>query len=158
MVENGHLAFICEDGYKEGNRTYAFATVEKPNDEGLAFAANALPLPLAAKANPSLWKPGEYEEYLELKKKRPEIPVKQFAMPPPPPGAPAGVKFGKLCFNCGWNKDHDSRSCPVMYNAPPNKFTPEMMNLVRFDPKTDPHSIGGKPINQQCASGVYGTY
>ena len=131
------------------------ALAETVDNGGLALAANALPK--AAKANPPLFKPGEYEEYLELKKAK-NTQQRQFAVPPPPPGAPAGAVFGKLCFNCGWNKNHSSRSCPVMYNAPPNTFTQKMMNLVRFDPKTDPHSIGGKPINQQCAPGVYGTY
>ena len=66
--ENGHLAFICEDGYKESNRPYALATIEKTDDEGLAFAANALPPPSAAKASLPLWKQGEYEEYNSKKK------------------------------------------------------------------------------------------
>ena len=151
--DNGHLAFICEDGYKENNR-YALATV-KPDNEGLAFAANALPPPSAAKANPPLWKEKEYDEYLELKKKFKSLD-KKFVMPPPPPGVPADSKFGKLCFNCGWNKNHNSKRCPIMADNP--KFSSAMKKLVRFDPKIDPSSIDGIPINLSCAPGVYGTY
>ena len=156
----GHLAFSDETRYIKKINNYALAApADKVDSGGLALAANALPNPAAAKANPHApaWKKGEYEEYLELRKAK-NNPKRQFAVPPPPPSAPAGAIFGKLCFNCGWNKNHNSRSCPVMYNAPPNKFSTEMKNLVRFDPKTDPPTIGGIPINQQCAPGVYGTY
>ena len=154
--DNGHLAFICEDGYKENNRPYALANVGKTDDEGLAFAANVLPPPSAAKANLPSWKAGEYEEYLDLKRNKSKILDKQFIVPPPPPGAPAGAKFGKLCFNCGWNRDHNSKRCPIMVDNP--KFSSKMKKLVRFDPKKDTPTIDGIPINLSCAPGVYGTY
>ena len=157
-----HLAFVGDKDYNpESIQTqtqypYGLAMV-KPDDEGLAFAANALPLPSAAKANLPFWKPGEYEEYLELKRKNSRSFIdKQYIMPPPPPGAPAGIKFGKLCFNCGWNKDHNSKRCPIMVDNP--KFSSKLKKLVRFDPKKDTPTIDGIPINLSCAPGVYGTY
>ena len=156
--DNGHLAFVCEDGYKENTlRPYALAAVNNGDDGGLALAANALPKPLAAKANPSTFKPGEYEEYLQLKAKHKLNPTVQTSkVPPRPPNAPAGAKFGKICFNCGWNAVHNSKNCPVMFNDP--KFSKAMKSLTQFDPKIDPHTIGGIPVNQTCAPGIYGNY
>lgn len=156
--DNGHLAFICEDGYKESNlRPYALAAVNNCDDGGLALAANALPKPLAAKANPPTFKTGEYEEYLQLKAKYKLNPnVQTSKVPPRPPNAPADAKFGKICFNCGWNAVHNSKNCPVMFNDP--KFSKAMKSLTQFDPKTDPHTINGIPVNQSCAPGIYGNH
>ena len=39
-----------------------------------------------------------------------------------------------------------------------SKFSTEMKNLVRSDPKTDPPTIGGIPVNQSCQPDIYGTY
>jgi hypothetical protein len=59
-----HLAFICE------NVDTAFAMAATStiiDDGGLALAANALPTPLAAKANPPVWNADEYNELLQLR-------------------------------------------------------------------------------------------
>jgi hypothetical protein len=155
--DNGHLAFICEDGYKESNlRPYALATVNNCDDGGLALAANALPNPSAARNNLPKIKPEEYEEFLQWKaNKNKSNPLAQTSkVPPRPPNAPAGAKFGKICFNCGWNAVHNSRDCPVMFNDP--KFSKAMKSLVVFDPKINPHTIDGIPVNQNCAPGIYG--
>ena len=153
-----HLAFSCEN-IPQVNviQPYALAAVNNCDDGGLALAANALPKPLAAKANPPTFKPGEYEEYLQLKAKYKLNPnVQTSKVPPRPPNAPADAKFGKICFNCGWNAVHNSKNCPVMFNDP--KFSKAMKSLTQFDPKTDPHTIGGIPVNQSCAPGIYGNH
>jgi hypothetical protein len=43
-----------------------------------------------------------------------------------------------------------------MATAPAGSFTKEQRNLIQFDPKTDPHLIDKKPINQTFAPGIYG--
>jgi hypothetical protein len=131
------------------------------DDGGLALAANALPTPLAAKANLPVWKAEEYSELLQLRatvnkiKKGRQSPRQLFVAPPPPSGAPNNAQFGKICFNCGWNKNHNSKTCPVMASDP-TKFTEKQRKLSTFHPKTDPHVIDGVPVNQSCAPGVYG--
>jgi hypothetical protein len=154
-----HLAFICENIV-----TLAMAaTATEADDGGLALAANALPTPSVARANPPAWSQKDYDELLRLraanKKSKTQNSNKQpFVVPPPPPGAPSNIKFGKICFNCGWNKSHNSKTCPVMAMAPPGDFSVEQMSLTTFDPKVDPPMIRNKPVNQSCAPGVYGNY
>ena len=154
-----HLAFICENIV-----TLAMAaTATEADDGGLALAANALSTPSVARANPPVWSQKEYDELLRLraanKKSKTQKSNKQpFVVPPPPPGAPSNMKFGKICFNCGWNKSHNSKTCPVMAMAPPGDFSVEQMSLTTFDPKVDPPMIRNKPVNQSCAPGVYGNY
>jgi hypothetical protein len=154
-----HLAFICENIV-----TLAMAaTATEADDGGLALAANALPTPSVARANPPAWSQKDYDELLRLraanKKSKSQKSNKQpFVVPPPPPGAPSNIKFGKICFNCGWNKSHNSKTCPVMAMAPPGDFSVEQMSLTTFDPKVDPPMIRNKPVNQSCAPGVYGNY
>jgi len=156
-----HLAFICEN---VDTALAMAATSTTVDDGGLALAANALPTPLAAKANPPAWKVEEYNELLQLraahnKNKKANLPRQSprqfFVAPPPPPGAPNSAHFGKICFNCGWNKNHNSKTCPVMA-LDPIKFTEKQRKLSTFDPKIDPHVIDGVPVNQSCAPGVYG--
>ena len=116
-------------------------TKEEEEEDHLALAA----------LNKPDWNQKNWDSYQKLLKKPPPK-----GPPKPPPVIPAGSKLGKICFNCGWNDDHNSRRCPVMINAPPNSFTPAQMALVRFSPSKHPHSIDGKPINQKCAPGVHG--
>jgi hypothetical protein len=160
----GHLAFADEPRYVQSIHRFAMAVSSDLDDGGLALAANALPTPLAAKANPPVWKIEEYNELLQLratinKGKKGNLPRQSprqlFVAPPPPPGAPNNAQFGKICFNCGWNKNHNSKTCPVMA-LDPTKFTEKQRRLSTFDPKIDPHVIDRVPVNQSCAPGVYG--
>jgi hypothetical protein len=155
-----HLAFICENV----DTPLALATTSTiVDDGGLALAANALPTPSAAIANPPVWNQKDYNEYLTLKaaknnkgpKQQQRRPNQPFVAPPPPPGAPANTQFGRICFNCGWNKSHNSKSCPVM-TLEPTKFTEKQRKLTSFDPKVDDHIIDNVAVNQSCAPGVYG--
>ena len=43
-----------------------------------------------------------------------------------------------------------------MQNAPVGTYTEKQMNLTRFSPTKNPHTIDGTPINQTCAPGVHG--
>jgi len=147
----GHLAFSDEPRYVQNINQLAMAVSAITDDGGLALAANVLPIPSTAKANLPVWKKGEYDEYQKLKAKK-----SKFVPPPPPPGTPETSRFGKICFKCGWNGSHNSKTCPVMNKAPAGSFTNEQMNLIQFDPKTDPHLIDKKPINQTFAPGIYG--
>ena len=147
----GHLAFSDEPRYVQNINRLAMAVSANTDDGGLALAANVLPIPSTAKANLPAWKKDEYNEYLRLKAKK-----SKFVPPPPPPGTPETSRFGKICFNCGWNGSHNSKTCPVMAKAPAGSFTNKQMNLIQFDPKTDPHIIDKKPINQTFAPGIYG--
>ena len=157
-----HLAFVCENVDKS---LAMAATATNIDDGGLALAANALSTPSAAKANPPIWNQNDYNELLLLRAARnknkkanlPHRPPEQlFVAPPPPAGAPNNIRFGKICFHCGWNKEHNSKYCPIMANAPPGSFTEKQMKLTLFNPKTDPILIDNKPVNQSCAPGVYG--
>ena len=146
--ENGHLAFICEAGYKENKfRPFGLAaTATDADDGGLALAANALKKPSAAKANlPAGWNTANWNHYQKLLSK---------ATPNPPTPTTAGngvPEKGKICFHCGWNHDHNSRRCLIMKKALPGTFTNDQMNLVKFSPSNDPHEIDNVPINQTCA-------
>jgi len=159
----GHLAFADEPRYAPGIHRFAMAVSSDLDDGGLALAANALPRPSAAKADLPTWSQKDHDEYMSLKAaKNPRGPRQQqrkpnqpFVPPPPPPGAPNNMQFGKICFNCGWNKNHNSKNCPVMA-LEPSKFTVLQRKLSSFDPKTDPHVIDRVPVNQSCAPGVYG--
>jgi hypothetical protein len=152
-----HLAFICEN---VDTPLAMAATSTTFDDGGLALAANALPTPSVARANPPAWNQKDYDELLRLraatKKSKTQKSNKQpFVAPPPPPGAPANMQFGRICFNCGWNKNHNSKYCPVMA-LEPTKFTEMQRKLTSFDPKVDDHIIDRVAVNQSCAPGVYG--
>ena len=140
-----HLAFSCESRYK--GKAYGMATTENVEDGGLALAANAPQKTSAASAD----RPPTYEQYQQvirlLENKNPKTQ-------PSLKGTP--TQLGKICFLCGWNSDHNSKSCTAMQNAPPGIYTEKQMNLTRFSPTKNPHSIDGKPINQKCAPGVHG--
>jgi len=142
-----HLAFFGEGQVdkKEAPPKFALSalnvTEEEDQEDGLALAA----------LGKHEWNQKNWDLYQKLLKKPPPK-----GPPKPPPVIPAGTQLGKICFNCGWNTEHNSRRCPVMLNAPPNSFTPAQMALVKFSPSRNPHSIDGKPINQQCAPGVHG--
>jgi len=155
-----HLAFICENV----DTPLALASTSTiVDDGGLALAANALQTPSAAIANPPAWNQKDYAEYLTLKaaknykgpKQQQKRPTQPFVAPPPPPGATADMQFGRICFNCGWNKNHNSKYCPVMA-LEPTKFTENQRKLTSFDPKVDDHIIDRVAVNQSCAPGVYG--
>ena len=147
--ENGHLAFICENGYKEEKlRPFGLATTAEMDEGGLVLATNALPTTSAAGINPPPnWNTRNWIHYQKLLKKDSQKPHTNGTAP---------NKNGKICFHCGWNKDHNSRYCTIMLNAPPGTFTDKQMSLVKFSPSKDPHIIDGKAINQTCASGVNG--
>jgi len=156
-----HLAFVCENVDKS---LVMAATATNVNDGGLALAANALSPPSAAKANPPAWNQNDYNELLQLraankKHKKTNLsqrpPGQPFIAPPPPAGAPNNARFGRICFHCGWNKEHNSKYCPVMA-LNPDKFTDAQRKLTSFDPKVDPHIIDKIAVNQSCAPGVYG--
>ena len=142
----GHLAFSCEKRYKRYGMAATESKVEK-DEEGLALAANAPKNPLAASPNPPKWDPKEYAEYLKLKK-APRAPT--------PPKPPQKTQLGRICFLCGWNSDHNSRSCTTMLNAAPGTYTDRQMNLTRFSPTRNNHELDGVPVNQNCAPGVHG--
>ena len=142
-----HLAFFGDAKPIEKAAQPKFAlsalnvTEEEDQEDGLALAA----------LGKHEWNQKNWDLYQKLiKKPPPKAPAK------PPPIIPAGSKLGKICFNCGWNDEHNSRRCPIMINAPPNSFTPAQMALVKFSPSRNPHLIDGKAINQQCAPGVHG--
>ena len=141
-----HLAFFG-DAHQVDKRLHKLGlatigvTEEEEEENNLALAA----------LNKPDWNQKNWDAYQKfLKKPPPKGP------PKPPPTTPAGTKLGKICFNCGWNDEHNSRRCPIMTNAQTNAFTPAQMALVRFSPSRNPHSIDGKAINQQCAPGVHG--
>ena len=140
----GHLAFSCEKRYKR----YGMAATEATEEEGLALAANAPKNPSAASTNPPKWDPKEYAELLRLRK-APKTP-------PTPTNPPQKTQLGRICFLCGWNSDHNSKSCTTMLNAPPGTFSERQMNLTRFSPSRNDHIIDKVPINQTCAPGVHG--
>ena len=151
VEENGHLAFICESGYKESKfRPFGLAVTAETEDGGLALAANALNTPSAAKANlPTGWNTNNWNHYQRLLKKvTPTLPTPTNT----PATAGTGVpEKGKICFHCGWNHNHNSRRCLIMKNALPGTFTNDQMKLVKFSPSNDPHEIDNVPINQTCA-------
>ena len=118
------------------------------DEGGLVLATNALPTTSAAGINPPPnWNTKNWIHYQKLLKKDSQKPHINETAP---------NKNGKICFHCGWNKDHNSRYCIIMLNAPPGTFTDKQMSLVKFSPSRDPHIIDGKAINQTCASGVNG--
>ena len=143
-----HLAFSCEARYK--SKAYGMAAIEDAKDGGgLALAANAPQKPSAAGVDrPPSWEPYTHLIQLLLEKRKPTKPS--------PSLKPGTTQLGKICFLCGWNSDHNSKSCPTMQNAPAGTYTEKQMNLTRFSPTKNPHSIDGKPINQKCAPGVHG--
>jgi hypothetical protein len=118
----GQLAFADEPRYVQNIHRFAMAVSSDTDDEGLALAANALPRLSAAKADLPAWNQKDYDEFMTLKaakqnikgpKRQQKRPNQPFVVPPPPPGASNNIQFGKICFNCGWNKNHNSKSCPV---------------------------------------------
>jgi len=143
----GHLAFSCEKRYKRYGMAATESTIEK-DEEGLALAANAPKNPSAASINPPKWDPKEYAELLRLRKAQ--------KAPPTPTNPTQHTQLGRICFLCGWNSDHNSRSCTTMQNAAPGTYTDRQMNLTRFSPTRNNHELDGKPINQNCAPGVHG--
>ena len=140
-----NLAFSCEPRYK--GKAYGMVATENVEDGGLALAANASQKTSAASAD----RPPTYEQYQQVIRLLENKPTKTS---PSPKGT--STQLGKTCFLCGWNSDHNSKFCAAMQNAPAGTYTEKQMNLTRFSPTKNPHSIDGKPINQKCAPGVHG--
>jgi len=131
----GHLAFQGEDGYvSQQFHPLALATPAVPN-------AAPPPLALAAPAPPAGTPP-----------RAPRI--RPFGSPSRLPGgaAPAGYPPGKICFEHGFQRLHNSRSCPTM-EANPGNYTFAQRSLVRFPAGSNP-MIDGKMCNLTCAPGV----
>ena len=84
----GHLAFICEDRYKNSSRLFGLAITAEDDTGGFVLVAKVLPIPLAAGANPLVWTKKDWDYFQKLKK------AAQPATPVPP-------ENGKICFNCG---------------------------------------------------------
>ena len=64
----GHLAFICEVGYKNLSRPFGLAITAEDDTGRLALAANVLPIPSAAGANPPVWTKKDWNYFQKLKK------------------------------------------------------------------------------------------
>ena len=140
-VGTGHLAFAGEDGYTAArSHPLALATPSPPNllPPPLALAAPVAPaVPAAPTGAP------------------PRGPrVRPFGAPARVPGrvAPTGHPPGKICFVHGFQREHNSRSCPVM-EANPTNYTPAQRSLVHFPSGSNP-MIDGKLCNITCAPGV----
>ena len=131
----GHLAFQGEDDYvAQRLHPLALATPAVPT-------AAPPPLALAAPAPPA-----------GTPSRGPRI--RPFGLPSRLPGgaAPAGLPLGKICFVHGFQRDHNSRSCPTM-EADPGNYTFAQRSLVRFPAGSNP-MIDGKKCNLTCAPGV----
>ena len=145
----GRKAFLGETGYLA------------PSEHRLAFAsvaADPVAPPLALAAAQPTWNPTDWAEFQRLR-------IAAAAAPPPPPGgtgrgprAPWNSSpkpahpHGKICFECGWQRDHNSKKCPVM-EANPSAYTLAQRTLVSL-PSTANPVIDGKRCNTKCAPGV----
>lgn len=135
--DTGHLAFFGEPDYVA------------PNHIRLALATSASP-PQPASVRPAAKTSTTYSP--------PPGHVFNPPLPPAPPRStvvpspPAGKVWGKICFACGWQRGHNSRSCPVMA-ANPSAYTPAQRMLTGL-PKNWPTLVDGKECSLSCAPGV----
>lgn len=144
---SGHLVFSDEVGYvPPGSHPLALsASAGGPAPADLAAAILPPPaLALAATPAPTF----THADIATLV----QTLVAQSLASPPRAGGRRNTqpKRCKFCFACGFQRDHNSKSCPKMANDP--SYTDNHRNMVYFPRGTNP-MVDGKKANLSCAPG-----